>query len=142
MGKFEVILPLEIIEEIEKIEKNVTNIFGEMTKAGAELVRKKIESYLPKNISASNMRNNLFVSRTYRTPTDGAINNKVGFAGYFINKKGKKTPAPLVATLIEYGGVNNQYPKHPFFRKSFVKKEIEQEMFRKQVRLSGGLLDE
>ena len=140
MAKFEVQLPDEIIEEINKIRKNSLNIFGGMTKAGAKVVYKRVKANLPLAIRRSNMVNNLYLSKTYITPSDMAINNKVGFAGYFVNKVGKKTPAPLVANLFEYNRQNKHYPAMPFFRKSFVKKEIETEMYKEQERLSDGLL--
>lgn len=141
MAKFELKLPTEVIDEIEKIGKNVEKIFGGMTKAGAELVYKKVQNNLPARIARSNMRKNLFLSRTYLTPTDGCINNKVGFAGYFVNEEGKLAPAPLVANLFENGRHDGKYPKHPFFRRSFVKREIETEMFKAQLELSDGLLE-
>ena len=82
------------------------------------------------------------VTRTYRTPSDDGINNKVIIGGYFINRNGRKTPIPLVANLFEYGSSSGKYPKHPFFRKAFRKSEIEAVMKAKQKELSGGLLDE
>ena len=50
------------------------------------------------------------------------------FVGYFTNEDGKQTPAPLVANMFEYGSKDRKYPKHPFFRKSFRKAQIEKAM--------------
>ena len=140
MAMFEVKLPTEIIDEINKIEKNCINIFGKMTRAGANLVYKNLEKNLPGPIRTSSMRKNMYISKTYISPSDGAINTKVGFAKKFYNKKEKLIPAPLVANLFEYGRHDGKYPKCPFFRRSFVKNDIENEMFKEQEKLSGGLL--
>ena len=152
MAKFKLELPTEIIKEFETINKNTTEIFGEMTKAGAEVV-------------ASNMKNNApttldkYVKLTvvYRTPTDGGINTKAYVKGYipfsnpnrknFSRGRGKQpategVPAEFLANLYEYGRSTAPFPKHPFLRKSFKKKEIEAAMLEAQKRASGGLLDE
>ena len=47
-----------------------------------------------------------------------------------------------VANMFEYGSSKKNYPKHPFFRKSFKKEQIMQAMKEAQKKLSGGLLDE
>jgi hypothetical protein len=70
----------------------------------------------------------LCTTRPYETPSDDAINMKVGFAGYFTNEDGEKTPAPLVANVFEYGRSNSPFPKQPFMRKSFNKAAITKAM--------------
>jgi hypothetical protein len=52
--------------------------------------------------------------------------------GYFTNKDGDTTPAPLVANMFEYGSSSRKYPKQPFFRQSFNKGQIEKAMLRVQ----------
>lgn len=142
MAKFMMELPNEIIKDFEKVYKNSENIFGGMTKAGAEVVSSNVKSNLPPSFRGSNIMNCLRLTRVYKTPSDDGINTQVGFYGYFINKEGKRTPAPLVANMFEYGSSKRKYPKRPFFRKSFNKKQIEKAMLEAQKKLSGGLLDE
>lgn len=142
MAKFTLELPTDIIKDIEKITKESEHIFGEMTRAGAEVVESLIVTNVPDAIRNSDMMNCLKVTKTYKTPSNDGINTKVAFYGYFTNKEGKKTPAPLVGNVFEYGRSNLPFPKQPFMRKSFKKQEIERAMLETQKRLSGGLLDE
>lgn len=139
---FKVELPTEIIKDIERISNDCEAIFGEMTRAGAEVVESNIEANIPQSIRESDMMKCLKITKTYETPSDDGINTKVGFYGYFINKEGRRTPAPAVANAFEYGRSNLPFPKHPFFRKSFKKKQIEDAMLKAQIKASGGLLDE
>lgn len=142
MAKFEMLLPDDILKDIKKIYDNADEIFGEMTKAGAEVVEKNIIANVPDGIRNSEMMKNLKITQTYKTPSDDGINTKVAFYGYFTNKEGKTVPAPLVANVFEHGRSNLPFPKQPFMRKSFRKKEIEQAMLKAQKEASGGLLDE
>ena len=153
MAKFELQLPTDIINDIEFINDNSKEIFGEMTKAGAEVVYNNARASVPKGLrnNASFMQC-LKKSRIYETPSDDGINTKVLIAGYFTAKHGKKTvvlPAPLVANAFEYGtsqrstkaGFNRgKITKHPFFRKSFKKGQIEQAMLNAQKQYSKGIL--
>ena len=142
MAKFQLELPNEIMKDFQKIYDNADQIFGEMTRAGAEVVESNIRANVPKSIRNSKMMNCLKVTRTYKTPSDDGINTKIGFFGYFQNEDGKTVPAPLVANVFEYGRSNLPFPKQPFMRKSFKKKEIEDAMLKVQRKASGGLLDE
>ena len=142
MAKFEMELPEELMKDLTTINDNADKIFGEMTKAGAEVVYKNIQSNIPKSFIGSNIMHCLKMTRVYKTPTDGGINTKVGFYGYFKNKKGHVVPAPLVANVFEYGRSNLPFKKHPFLRKSFKKNQIEQAMLQAQKKASGGLIDE
>ena len=142
MAKFSLELPTEIMKDFQKIYNDADNIFGEMTKAGAEVVESNIRANVPKSIRNSKMMNCLKITKTYKTPSDDGINTKVGFYGYFQNEDGKTVPAPLVANVFEYGRSNLPFPKQPFMRKSFKKGEIEQAMLKAQKKASGGLLDE
>ena len=142
MAKFRLELPTEIMKDFQKIYNDADNIFGEMTKAGAEVVESNIRANVPKSIRNSKMMNCLKITKTYKTPSDDGINTKVGFYGYFQNEDGKTVPAPLVANVFEYGRSNLPFPKQPFMRKSFKKGEIEQAMLKAQKKASGGLLDE
>ena len=142
MAKFGLELPTEIMKDFQKIHKDADKIFGEMTKAGAEVVESNIRANVPKSIRNSKMMNCLKITKVYKTPSDDGINTKVGFYGYFQNEDGKTVPAPLVANVFEYGRSNLPFPKQPFMRKSFKKKEIEDAMLKAQRKASGGLLDE
>ncbi len=139
MAKFTLELPTELIKEIEKIDKNSDKIFGGMTKAGAEVTLANVRANAPQSWKGSNIMRNIGLTRVYKTPSDDGINTKVIISGYFINHNGKRTPAPLVANVFEYGSV--KFAKRPFFRKSFRKSQIEQAMLKAQKELSGGLLE-
>lgn len=142
MAKFQLELPTEIIKDIQNIYDNADEIFGEMTKAGAEVVNHNIQSNAPQAIKQSPMMACLKTTKVYKTPSDDGINTKVGFYGYFINENGERVPAPLVANVFEYGRSNAPFKKHPFLRKSFNKGDIEAAMLKAQKKASGGLLDE
>lgn len=141
MARFEMQLPDQIMKDIQMLNDNYKEIFGGMTKAGAEVAYHNIVANVPNGIKESKMMGNLTISKVYETPSDDGINTKVLFAGYFINKDGVRTPAPLVANIFEYGRSNAQFPKQPFLRKSFSKGKIEKAMLEAQKRLSGGLLE-
>ena len=140
MAKFEMQLPDDIIKDFQNIYNNSDEIFGKMVQAGAEVVYNNIIANAPSSVKSSDMMNCLKITKVYKTPSDDGINDKVGFYGYFINKNGKTTPAPLVANVFEYGSTKVQ--KKPFFRKSFRKAQIEKAMLKVQKEASGGLLDE
>ena len=140
MAKFEMQLPDDFIKDFHKIYNNSDEIFGKMVQAGVEVVYNNIKANAPSSVKSSDMMNCLKITKVYKTPSDDGINDKVGFYGYFINKNGKTTPAPLVANVFEYGSTKVQ--KKPFFRKSFRKAQIEKAMLKVQKEASGGLLDE
>ena len=142
MARFDMQLPDEIIKDLNKINSNADQIFGAMTDAGADVVYKNVMNNAPQGIKQSPMLKCLKKTKVYKTPSDGGINTKVGFYGYFINENGERTPAPLVANLFEYGRSTSKFPKQPFFRRSFRKAQIEKAMLDAQKKASGGLLDE
>lgn len=141
MAKFKMEMPTEIMKQFKEIHDNSDEIFGEMTRAGAEVVEKNIIANVPQSIQKSEMMKCLKVTKTYKTPSDDGINTKVGFFGYFKNEDGKIVPAPLVANVFEYGRSNLPFQKHPFLRKSFKKSEIEKAMLDAQKKASGGILE-
>ena len=142
MAKFELQLPEEIMRDLRKIYDNADQIFGEMTKAGAEVAMQNMAANAPASFTGSGIMSCLGTTRVYKTPSDDGINTKVGFFGYFNNENGKRTPAPLVVNVFEYGRSNSPFPKQPFMRRSFRKGQIEKAMLEAQKRASGGLLDE
>lgn len=140
MARFTMELPNDILKDIQRIERDSEKIFGGMTQAGAEVALQNVRANAPASWKDSDIMNNIKLTRTYKTPTDDGINTKVIISGYFINKNGVKTPAPLVANIFEYG--STKFNKRPFFRKSFRADQIEKAMLKAQKELSGGLLDE
>ena len=128
MAKFKQELPNDIIKQISALEKNVDKMLEDMTRAGAEQVYKNAVAGVPASWKSSDIMNCLKITKSYKTPSDDGVATKVAIYGYFTNERGKKTPAPLVANITEYGRSNSPYPKHPFMRKSFKKKQIETAM--------------
>ena len=142
MASFNLELPDEVLKDFKRIYDNADKIFEKMTQAGAEVVMENIKANAPDSVRDSKMMDCLMMTHPYKTPSDGGINTKVGFYGYFENKEGKVVPAPLVANVFEYGRSNSPFPKQPFVRKSFRKNQIEKAMLKAQKEASGGLLDE
>ena len=165
MAHFTTELPTEIMKDFEKIYGSTEEIFGGMTKAGAEVVKKNIQSGVRKafrGATASKMNSKLKITRTYKTPSDGGINTKIAFYGYIPRKDGSQVkikgnyyegvPAPLLASLREFGasgggampeGFKKYWTKKPFIRPAFQDKSgIEKAMLEAQKNLSGGLLDD
>lgn len=142
MAKFKIELPDDVLKDIEYIDKKYVHIFGGMVQKGAEVVLNNVKKNMPDGMRNSNIVNTLNLSSVYKTPSDDGINTKVMFNGYFINENGVETPAPLIANIFEYGRSNAPFPKQPFFRKSFNKKQITEAMLKAQKELSEGILDE
>ena len=128
MAKFKAELPNDIIKQLETLDKNTDKMLEEMTQAGAAVALEAIKAGVPASWYSSNIMKCLKVTRSYKTPSDDGVNTKVAFYGYFINGKGKRTPAPLVANVTEYGRSNSPYPKRPFLRKAFNKSKITKAM--------------
>ena len=55
MAKFEMQLPDEIMKDFQKVYNNSDKIFGEMTKAGAQVVNANIRANVPQSIRNSKM---------------------------------------------------------------------------------------
>ena len=155
MAKFEMQLPDAIMKDFQKIYKESDKIFGEMTKAGAEVVANNM-----KNSAPNVLKPYVKTTKIYKTPSDGGINTKAYVSGYipfsdpnrkyFSRRNGttakvyrttQGVPAEFLANIFEYGRSTAPFPKHPFVRKSFKKAEIEKAMLDAQKRASGGLLE-
>ncbi len=132
MAKFNEELPNELIQLFQNLDQDSEKMIGEMTRAGAEKVYQNVLKNVPKSFKESNIMKCLKITKVYKSPSDGGINTKIGFYGYFKNKRDVETPAPLVANIFEYG--SSKQSKKPFFRKSFKKQEIEDEMKKVQDR--------
>ena len=139
MAKCTVSLPKDLVGKLEKMSKDAEKICGEMVKAGAKVSYENVMANLPPVLKKSNFVKTVITSEVYKTPSDGAINCKVMIVdGYFINHLGKKTPAPLIANLFEYGRHNGHYKKQPFFRKKKKKKQIQDAFYSVFTRYTSG----
>lgn len=131
MAKFEMELPVDLMEQFKKLHDNTDELMGEMTKAGAKAVEQSIKAKCP-----DVLRNKLKISVTYKTPSDGCINTKVYFSGYIpfsdpnrqyfsryakgkLYTTTKGIPASFLAIMYEYGRSNFPFPKHPSVRSAF-----------------------
>jgi hypothetical protein len=149
MAKFKAELPTELIKELETLNKNTEKMLGEMTKAGAEVAYDNVISNMKKAFKdPDELIQSLQITKTYKTPSDGGINNKVAVYGY-IKKgktykrknsyKGKKAmtyesdgvPASLVVIQREYGNSRGE-KKIPIFRPAFKKSQLESAMLKVQ----------
>ena len=165
MAKFEAGLPTDILNDVNFIGSNSVKIFGEMTRAGAKVAKRNLEVNTTRVFNgklASAMNSKLKMTRTYETPSDKGINTKVAFYGYIPRKNGSKVkikgkyvyngvPAPLLASLREYGASSSgampapfkkYWTKRVFVRPAFEDKGIEKAMLKAQKELSGGILDD
>lgn len=128
MAKVKVELPNEIIQQLEKLNQDTPKMMKAMVEAGAETVLSRIKANAPAGMQGSPIMACLGTTKAYEAPSDDSINVKVGFAGYFTNEDGVRTPAPLVANVFEYGRSGEPFPKQPFLRKSFNKGAITKAM--------------
>ena len=130
MARFDAELPNDLIKQFEALDVDTEKMLGNMTQTGAEVVYRNVMSGIPKSFRNSNIMKCLKKTKVYKTKSDDGINTKVAFYGYFINKRGIETPAPLVANIFEHG--TSTVKKQPFMRKSFKKSEIEKVMLEEQ----------
>lgn len=132
MASFKAELPIELIECFKELHSSTERMLGGMTRAGAKVVYKNTIQNMRKSFKQTErLEECLKLTKTYKTPSDDGINTKIGIYGYFVNEHGEKVPAPLVANARERGTSRGEKAK-PFFRKSFKKSEIEQEMLKVQ----------
>ena len=132
MANFKAELPKDLISQFESLETNTPDMLGEMVKAGAEVALSNIKAKMPQALRAGLTDNNIGLTRVYKTPSDDGINCEAMIWGYFKNRNGVETPAPLVANMFEYGSSKRNYPRQPFFRSSFNKSQITAAMLRVQ----------
>lgn len=142
MAIFRADLPDELIQMFQTLERDTEKMLGEMVTAGAEVVKGNVSANMPPEFRRALITRGDAVRlsrRVYKTPSDDGINRQVMIDGYFKNRYGQKTPAPLVANMFEYGSSKRTYPKKPFLRKSFRKNQIEQAMLKIQDKyIKGG----
>ena len=156
MARFVMNYPNDVLKDLRQIYDNADEIFGGMTRAGAEVALNAMIEKCPND----KLKDYAKLTKTYKTPSDGGINTKAMFTGYlpfsdphrkYFSRKGgngetyvtdKGVPADFLAKLYEHGRSNAPWPKQPFVRKAFNKQKIEKAMLAEQKRLSHGLLDE
>lgn len=136
MARFNAEIPNDLLQKFYGLEKECTNILGEMVDAGAETVLNNVQNNMKSAFdNPERLAKGLKKTKVYKTPTDDGINVKVAFYGYDSDKVTKQhpqgVPIPLMAMAREYGTSSGERKK-PFFRKSFKQKEIEQAMKRVQ----------
>lgn len=129
MAKAQFEIPKELMDQITKLDQNTTEMMKAMVKAGAETTLERMRKNVPQGMKSNqDLMSCLGTTKAYKTPSDDAINMKVGFTGYFKNENGQSVPAPLVANVFEYGRSTSEFPKQPFMRKSFNKAAITKAM--------------
>lgn len=139
MARFEGALPDDLIRQFKALEINTREMFEEMTQAGAMVVMKNVKAKIPKGLAKSIHDENILITKPYTTPSDGGVNTQIMIVDYFYNRYDKKTPAPLVANMFEYGSSSREkYPREPFFRACFKRKQIETAMLEVQERYIRG----
>ena len=115
MAGFDLELPDDLVSNLKMITENTDEMFGRMTKAGADVVYKEVMNNMKSSFkSTKSLEKGLRITKTYKTKSDDGINTKVGFYGY----SDKKIPIPLIALAREYGTSRGE-KKKPFFRKAF-----------------------
>ncbi len=134
MARFDMELPNDLIKEFSDLDDNLDTILGEMTNAGAKKVYSNVLSNMRSVFKSTNsLEKGLKITKVYKTSSDDGINTKVGFYGYDgvpTKKYPQGKPIPLKAMAREYGTPTEA--KKPFFRKSFIKSQIEAEMLKVQ----------
>lgn len=133
MARFKAELPNDLLKQFQDLANGgAEQMMKEMVDVGATVAEKNIRANMRKVFKdSSRLEKCLVRTKTYKTPSDDGVNEKVAFYGYFVNEQGKKVPAPLVAQAREYGTSQGE-TKKPFIRKSFKKAEITDAMLKVQ----------
>ncbi len=130
MADFVIELPNELIKEFETLSSNSEKMIENMTQAGARVVYDHVIKNMRKSFKTTkSLEEHLKITNPYKTPSDDGTNTKVAIYGYIDGDK--KRPAPLIALAREYGTSRGE-AKVPFFKKSFVKSDIEKAMLEEQ----------
>lgn len=131
----------ELINVFKQLDIDTEKMLGEMVEAGAEVARDNIRAKMPKSLLLGMTKGgnaDINITRIYKTPSDDGINCQAYIGGYFTNRNGQKTPAPLVANLFEYGSSVREYPRKRFLKASFNKSQIEAAMLKVQEKYITG----
>ena len=82
MAKFKAELPNDLIKSFEKLGRDSQEMMGNMTKAGAQVVYRNIQSNMRKVFKTTGaLEKGLKITRVYHTSRN-EIATKVGFYGY------------------------------------------------------------
>ena len=137
MARFNADIDNGLIQAMEKMGERSEEVLGRMVDAGADVALRHIRSNMRGSFqSVRSLEAGLGKTRVFKTPSDDGIAVKVGFRGYSPTRKGsagaKKfnnspIPVPFIAVSREKGTARGERKK-PFFKKSFVKSEIEAAM--------------
>ena len=165
MAKFVAQLPTDILKDVNFLEKNCFEIFGGMTKAGAQHAGENMKARATKAFKSgvgAKVASKMKITKTYETKKK-EITTKAAFYGYIPRKDGTRVkikgnyysgvPVPLLCNLVEYGVKSSAMPKqfkeywdgqkHPFARPAFSDTNgIQAAMLKAQKELSGGLLND
>ena len=164
MATFKVELPTDIINDVEKIERNAVDIFKGVTKAGAEVAAENMKqrvNHAFKGSVAQKINSRLKITKSYET-RKREIATAARYYGYIPRKDGSTVrikgkygyagvPVPLLLALKDEGrSVAYTMPsalrgywtrtKYPITRPAFADGRIEKVMLEAQETLSGGLL--
>lgn len=141
MAKMEATLPTELIKQLETFENDGAGfMMDEMLENAADFVVENVEKNAKKVFkNPDTILRGLKKTKVYKTPTDDAVNIKVGIYGYKPDsstaKFPKGIPLPLIANAKEYGSKvrdENHEGKKPFFRPAFKKAKIQDILERTQ----------
>lgn len=132
MAKFVGGTTKELLQQFQKLGVDCEEMLKEMVVAGASVAQDQMTVKMPKGLREVLTSENIVLTEPYITPSDDGVNCQVMVTGYFQNRYGKNTPAPLVANMFEYGSTSKKYPKASFLRQSFPKKKIEEAMLKVQ----------
>lgn len=142
MARFKMEIPAEQIREMELLTNNCETMISEMCMAGAEIVKSKIYQGMPAELKKYANAQTLNVTKSYVMQSTGARAVYIWLGGYKKDKNGKDnskaddrgTALELIANMFEYGSKKRKYPKQPFLRKAFHKRDIERAMLKAQKR--------
>lgn len=169
MAKFEATLPTEILNDVKFIERNCAEIFGGMTKAGAEKAAENMRQRVSQSFRgglADKVNSKLKVTKTYENKSKEIVTS-AKYYGYistdkkpfYLSQRGKKygpypgIPVTILMRLKEGGLKSSNMPapfkkywgsqryriKDPAFADT---QGIRAAMLKAQKQLSGGLLDD
>ncbi len=110
MARCRIKLPEETLSKLSRLGKNIDRISAAMLEDGAAVIQeqaaKNLEAVIGsgtkhKSRSTGGLRQLVKQSRVYKI-ANGDSHIKIGVWGYYY-PNGKKTPAPLVANVLEHG---------------------------------------
>lgn len=140
MAHFKAVLPNEVFADVHALAGGCDEMINQMVIAGAEVVKENVYKRMPDGLKKYANSETLHVTKPYKMPKMGATACSIWFGGYKKEIDGKDhskdddhgTALELIANMFEYGSKHRNYPKQPFLRRSFHKREIERAMLKAQ----------